>query len=86
MRNFGNIQQMPEFNTSGKFKEVNRFAGYVNLPELVRIWSGVADTVLTKDQTELVKKIPKWREAKRRTSICHRHAHCERDEVCALGT
>ena len=58
VRNFGNIQQMPEFNTSGKFKEVNRFAGYVNLPELVRIWSGVANTVLTKDQTELVKKIP----------------------------
>lgn len=58
VRNFGNIQQMPEFNTSGKFKEVNRFAGYVNLPELVRIWSGVADTVQTKDQTELVKKIP----------------------------
>ena len=58
VRNFGNIQQMPEFNTSGKFKEVNRFAGYVNLPELVRIWSGVADTVLTKDQTDLVKKIP----------------------------
>ena len=58
VRNFGNIQQMLEFGTSGKFKEVNRFAGYVNLPELVRIWSGVADTVLTKDQTELVKKIP----------------------------
>lgn len=58
VRNFGNIQQMPEFGTSGKFKEVNRFAGYVNLPELVRIWSGVADAVLTKDQTELVKKIP----------------------------
>lgn len=58
VRNFGNIQQMPEFGTSGKFKEVNRFVGYVNLPELVRIWSGVADTVLTKDQTELVKKIP----------------------------
>lgn len=58
VRNFGNIQQMPEFNTSGKFKEVYRFAGYVNLPELVRIWSGVADTVPTKDQTELVKKIP----------------------------
>lgn len=58
VRNFGNIQQMPEFNTSGKFKEVNRFAGYVNLPELVRIWSGVADTVLTKDQKDLVKKIP----------------------------
>ena len=58
VRNFGNLQQMLEFNTSGKFKEVNRFAGYVNLPELVRIWSGAADTVLTKDQTELVEKIP----------------------------
>lgn len=45
VRNFGNIQQMLEFTTSGKFKENNRFAGYVNLPELVRIWSGVADTV-----------------------------------------
>ena len=56
--NFGNIQQMLEFSTSGKYKENNRFAGYVNLPELVRIWSGVADTVLTKDQKELSEKIP----------------------------
>lgn len=45
VRNFGNIQQMLEFATNGKFKENNRFAGYVNLPELVRIWSGVSDTV-----------------------------------------
>ena len=58
VRNFGNIQQMMEFTTSGKYQENNRFAGYVNLPELVRIWSGVADTVLTKDQKELVNKIP----------------------------
>ena len=58
VRNFGNIQQMMEHTTSGKYQEVNRFAGYVNLPELVRIWSGVADTVLTKDQKELVDKIP----------------------------
>ena len=58
VRNFGNLQQMMEFKTNGKFQEVNRFAGYVNLPELVRIWSGVADAALTKDQTELVKKIP----------------------------
>ena len=58
VRNFGNLQQMMEFKTNGKFQEVNRFAGYVNLPELVRIWSGVADTALTKTQTELVKKIP----------------------------
>lgn len=52
VRNFGNLQQMLEFTTSGKFKENNRFAGYVNLPELVRIWSSVADTVLTKDVEE----------------------------------
>ena len=30
-------------------EENNRFAGYVNLPELVRIWSTVADTVLTRE-------------------------------------
>jgi N12 class adenine-specific DNA methylase len=52
VRNFGNIQQMLEFTTSGKFKENNRFAGYVNLPELVRIWSGVADTVQFKEIEE----------------------------------
>lgn len=58
VRNFGNLQQMLEFTTSGKFKENNRFAGYVNLPELVRIWSGVADTVRTDDQKVLKDKIP----------------------------
>ena len=58
VRNFGNIQQMLEFSTSGKFKENNRFAGYVNLPELVRIWSGVADTVLTKEAGGVKDKIP----------------------------
>lgn len=58
VRNFGNIQQMPEFTTSGKFKENNRFAGYVNLPELVRIWSGVSDTVLTKEAGGVKDKIP----------------------------
>ena len=52
VRNFGNLQQMLEFTTSGKFKENNRFAGYVNLPELVRIWSSVADTVLTREVEE----------------------------------
>ena len=58
VRNFGNIQQMLEFTTSGKFKENNRFAGYVNLPELVRIWSGVSDTVLTKEAGGVNDKIP----------------------------
>lgn len=59
VRNFGNLQTMPEFTTSGKFKEVNRFAGYVNLPELARIWSGVADIVLSKEVEDLKAKLPK---------------------------
>ena len=58
VRNFGNLQQMLEFKTNGKFDEVNRFAGYVNLPELVRIWSTVADTVLTREAGGVSDKIP----------------------------
>lgn len=58
VRNFGNISQMLEFATNGRFKENNRFAGYVNLPELVRIWSGVSDTVLTDEASDLKTKIP----------------------------
>lgn len=58
VRNFGNLQQMLEFKTNGKYDEVNRFAGYVNLPELVRIWSTVADTVLTREAGGVSDKIP----------------------------
>lgn len=58
VRNFGNLQQMLELNAGGKFKENNRFAGYVNLPELVRIWSGIADTVLTREAGGVSDKIP----------------------------
>lgn len=58
VRNFGNLQQMLEFTTSGKYNENNRFAGYVNLPELVRIWSTVADTVLTREAGGVSDKIP----------------------------
>lgn len=58
VRNFGNLQQMLEFATNGKFKENNRFAGYVNLPELVRIWSTVTDTVLTREAGGVSDKIP----------------------------
>ena len=64
VRNFGNIQQMLEFSTSGKFKESNRFAGYVNLPELARIWSGVSDIVLTKDAGGVSDKIPEMESGK----------------------
>ncbi len=58
VRNFGNLQHMLEFSTSGKYKENNRFAGYVNLPELVRIWSTVADTVLTREAGGVSDNIP----------------------------
>lgn len=57
VHNFGNISQMLEFTTSGKFKENTRFAAYVNKPELIRIWSQVADTVLSKE-TEVKDKEP----------------------------
>ena len=57
VRNFGNLTQMLEFTTSGKFRENNRFSGYVNIPELIRIWSSVSDTVLTKE-TNLKDKLP----------------------------
>lgn len=58
VHNFGNISQMLEFTTSGKFKENTRFAAYVNKPELIRIWSQVADTVLTKEVGKVQEKIP----------------------------
>ena len=64
VRNFGNIQQMLEFTTSGRFKETNRFAGYINLPELVRIWSGVSDTVLTREAGGVSDKIPEMEAGK----------------------
>ena len=63
VRNFGKIAQSLEFATNGKFKENTRFGAYVNVPELVRIWSSVCDTVLTKDAeaasgTKLTDKLP----------------------------
>lgn len=58
VRNFGNLTQMLEFKTNAKFQEVNRFAGYVNLPELVRIWSSVADTVRTDEAKAVKNNVP----------------------------
>ena len=58
VHNFGAISQMLEFATSGKFKENTRFAAYVNKPELIRIWSQVADTVLTKEVGEVKSRVP----------------------------
>ncbi|MCH5234455.1 MAG: hypothetical protein J1E16_04115 [Muribaculaceae bacterium] len=64
VRNFGSLQQMLEFTTSGKFKENNRFAGYTNLPELARLWSSVADIVLTSEAGAVKSKIPSMEEEK----------------------
>lgn len=64
VRNFGDIAQMMEFNTSGKFVQNNRFKGYQNLPELVRIWSGVSDTVLSSEVSDLQAKIPELKGGK----------------------
>lgn len=58
VRNFGSIAQSLEFTTSGKFRENTRFASYVNLPELIRIWASVTDTVLTKDIAYVNDKVP----------------------------
>ena len=64
VRNFGDISQIPEFNTAGKFVQNNRFKGYQNLPELVRIWSGVSDTVLSSEIADLQAKIPQMQGGK----------------------
>lgn len=47
VRNFGKISQSLEFATNGKFKENTRFASYVNIPELARIWGQITDTRLS---------------------------------------
>lgn len=57
-KNFGSIDQMLEFATSGKYKENTRFAKYINLAELVRIWASVSDTVLTKEAGYINDKVP----------------------------
>lgn len=84
VRNFGNISQMVEFKTDGKFAEVNRFAGYVNLPELVRIWSSVADTVLTREAEGVKNKVPETeKDAEARKGMTAEEA--ERDRVVSSG-
>jgi len=64
VRNFGLIEQRLEFNASGSYKEVSRFSGYVNLPELVRIWTSIADTVRTDEVEDLKEKIPEMEDGK----------------------
>ncbi|MCD8266467.1 MAG: hypothetical protein LUC33_04855 [Prevotellaceae bacterium] len=49
VNNFGNIDKDFEYTTSGNLKEVTRFRGYGNLPELARLWTSVADIVLNRD-------------------------------------
>lgn len=43
--NFGNIEESAEFATNGKFRVVERFASYSNVPELLAIWKKVAHTL-----------------------------------------
>ena len=43
--NFGNIEESAEFATNGKFRVVERFASYSNVPELLVIWKKVAHTL-----------------------------------------
>lgn len=59
VRNFGTIQRVLEFATDGRFKENTRFTGYNNMPELMRILSGVFDIVLTQDAGDVLKNLPK---------------------------
>lgn len=49
---YGNIKEHFEQTPSGDFKEVQRFAGYDNVPELNAMWREVADVVLTEDVSE----------------------------------
>lgn len=50
---FGAVEPSIEYTAMGTFKVVDRFAKYVNLPELKRIWNSVADVVLSEDVEEL---------------------------------
>lgn len=61
-KNFGEDTQSLEFTTSGKFKETTRFASYINLPELVRLWGIVSHTQLKSDSPELRTKQPETEE------------------------
>lgn len=49
VRNFGNIMEMAEFNTAGKFAINSRFASFKNVPELLQLWRQVTHTVLTEN-------------------------------------
>ena len=58
VRNFGKIAQVLEFSTNGKYRENTRFLGYNGLPELIRMWATISDTVLSDENAELNEKIP----------------------------
>lgn len=59
VKNFGSIEILPEYATNGKYKSSARFSNYMNVPELIRIWHSVSDTVLTKDVGYVNDKVPK---------------------------
>ncbi len=67
---------------------MNRFAGYMNLPELARIWSGVSDIVLSKEVEDLKSKLPKMENGDKATDIYlpQTKVFAQGDEVCAQET
>jgi N12 class adenine-specific DNA methylase len=48
-QNFGEIIQSFEMDAGGRYKLVNRFAKYNNLPELLGMWHKFADVVLSQE-------------------------------------
>ena len=71
VHNFGRIATSTEFQTNGKFKDVTRFLGYNDIPELVRIWTEIADTVLTSGQKALLEKLPDTVEGNRKATFVY---------------
>jgi N12 class adenine-specific DNA methylase len=47
--NFGNVVSQVEETETGDFKQIDRFAQYVNGPELMKIWRTASDVILPED-------------------------------------
>ena len=58
VHNFGRVSQFFEWATDGKPKEVTRFASYINIPELARMWLNCTHTVLAKEINEIKDDVP----------------------------
>ena len=58
VHNFGRVSQFFEWATDGKPKEVTRFASYINIPELARMWLNCTHTILAKEIGEIKDDVP----------------------------